>query len=205
MSEEEPIESVEISKESLAEKLQFQSSETALKTLAISIIGAFFYLILESIPWPYAAIGLFPLGFIPSLALVASVGAMRGSLAGFLTGYLGTLLFDLVQNGALIAFTLYGVAIGALGFIVGIASYDLPTGRSLGKLSIMSLIGLVFTTLLTVVFGLFVEGLASLVAIASQLIPLLTKGIPTVVLLTPLIVRLLYEATLSQDDGEQTK
>ncbi len=205
MSEEVSIESAEISKQSLAEKLQFQSSEAASRTLAISIIGAFFFLIFESIPWPYSAMGLFPLGFIPSLALVASVGAMRGSLAGFLTGYLGTLVFDLVQNGALIAFTLYGVAIGALGLIVGMASYNLPTGRSLGKLSIMSLIGLVFTALLTVVFGLFVEGLASLVAIAFQLIPLLTKGIPTVVLLTPLIARLWHEAILSQDDSEQTK
>lgn len=202
MSEEESIESVDIPKQSLLEKLQIQSSETALKTLVVSIIGALFFSLLESIPWPYLAIGLFPLGFLPSLALVGAVGAMRGSLAGFLTGYIGTLLFDLIQNGAIVAFTLYGISIGVLGLIVGITNYDLPSGRSLGKLSIISLIGLVFTTLLTVVFGLLVEGLASLVAIAFQLIPLLAKGIPTAILLTPLFARVWYTIAKSPDDSE---
>ncbi|MHA1926029.1 MAG: hypothetical protein ACXABV_15445 [Candidatus Thorarchaeota archaeon] len=190
MTEEETTESIEPTKQSLREKLQVQSSDVALRMLASSILGAILFLLLEMIPWPYMAVGLFPLGFIPALAVVATVGAMKGPLAGFLTGYLGTLVSDIVLNGAIAVFTLYGAAIGVLGFIVGLASYDLARGRYLAKLSIMSLIGLVFTALLTVVIGLFVERIASLAAIGFQLLPMLTKGIPTVILLTPLFARI---------------
>jgi uncharacterized membrane protein len=173
--------------------------------LAASFLGAVLYLILEMIPWPYLAISLFPIGFIPALAVVATVGAMKGSLAGFLTGYLGTLLSDLVLNGAIAVFTLYGAAIGFLGFVVGLASYDLARGRSLAKLSIISLIGLVFTALLTVVIGLFVERIATLAAIGFQLLPMLTKGIPTVILLTPLFARIWHAATRSPDESEPSE
>jgi energy-coupling factor transport system substrate-specific component len=190
MTEEETTESIEPTKRSLREKLKVQSSGVALRMLAVSFLGAVLYLLLEMIPWPYLAVGLFPLGFIPALAVVATVGAMKGPLAGLLTGYLGTLLSDLVLSGAIAVFTLYGVAIGVLGLIAGLPSYDLTRGRSLAKLSFVSLIGLVFTALLTVVFGLFVERLASLAAIGFQLLPMLTKGIPTVILLPPLFARI---------------
>ncbi|MHA2068306.1 MAG: hypothetical protein ACXABY_28420 [Candidatus Thorarchaeota archaeon] len=197
MTEEETTESIETAKPSLREKIQVQSSDTALRMLAVSVLGAFIFLLLEMIPWPYLAVGLFPLGFIPALAVVATMGAMKGPLAGFLTGYLGTLLSDLVINGAIVVFTLYGVAIGVLGLITGIASYDLIRGRSLAKLSLMSMIGLVFTILLTVVFGLLVERIATLAAIGFQLLPLLTMGIPTVILLTPLFARIWQHITFS--------
>lgn len=189
MTEEETTESIEPEKQTLREKLQVQSSNVALGTLAASVLGATIFLLLEMIPWPYLAVGLFPLGFIPALAVVATVGAVKGPLAGFLSGYLGTLLSDIALSGAIAVYTLYGIAIGVLGLVTGFASYEFSRGRSLAKLSVMSLIGLVFTTLLTVVFGLFVERLASLAAIGFQLLPLLTKGIPSVILLTPVFAR----------------
>ncbi|MHA2142496.1 MAG: hypothetical protein ACXADC_12635 [Candidatus Thorarchaeota archaeon] len=202
MTEEETPESIETAKPSLREKLQVQSSNIALRTLAISLLGAIIFLFLEMIPWPYLAVDLIPLGFIPALAVVATVGAMKGPLAGFLTGYLGTLLSDIILSRAIAVFTLYGAAIGVLGLITGLASYDLVKGRSLAKLSVMSLIGLIFTTLLTVVFGLFVERIASLAAIGFQLLPMLTKGIPTVILLTPLFARI-WESVTSRPTAEE--
>ncbi|MFW9966936.1 MAG: hypothetical protein ACFFEA_07265 [Candidatus Thorarchaeota archaeon] len=197
MTEEETTESKGPARHSMREKLQVQSSEVARRTLAAAVLAAILFFLLEMIPWPYLAVGLFPLGFIPALAVVATLGAMKGPLAGFLTGYLGTLLSNLVLNRAIVAFTLYGAAIGVLGLIAGIASYDLARGRSLAKLSVMSLIGLIFTALLTVVFGLLVERIASLAAIGFQLLPLLTKGIPTVILLTPLFARIGQHITSS--------
>jgi energy-coupling factor transport system substrate-specific component len=191
MTEEEIVESEEEeAKPPFRENLRAKISGVTLRTLAVSVLGALIFLLLEMIPWPYLAIDLFPIGFIPALAVVAAVGAMKGPLAGFLTGYLGTLLSDIILSRAITVFTLYGAAIGVLGLIVGLASYEFDKGRSLAKLSLMSLIGLVFTTLLTVVFGLYVERIASLAAIGFQLLPLLTRGIPTVVLLTPLFARI---------------
>ncbi len=203
MTEEEATESIETDEQSLREKLQVQSSDGALRMLTVSILGAIIFLLLEMIPWPYLAVDLFPLGFIPALAVVATIGAKKGPLAGFLTGYLGTLLSDIVLSGTIAVFTLYGAAIGVLGLITGLASYDLVSGRSLAKLSVMSLIGLVFTTLLTVVFGLFVERLATLAALGFQLLPLLTKGIPTVILLTPLFARIWESASSTR--AEETE
>lgn len=188
MTEEVTPESTETPSEPKTRRIK--RPENVLRTILVSIIAALLFLVLDVIQWPYTAIGLFRLGLAPALAVVASIGAVRGPLAGFLTGYIGKILSDFVLSGAIVAFTLYGLAIGFLGLVVGLASYDLTSGRSLVKMSVLSAIGLVFTALLTVVFGLFVEGIASIVSIGFQLLPMLTVGMPTVILLTPLFARI---------------
>ncbi|MHA2286822.1 MAG: hypothetical protein ACXABZ_13230, partial [Candidatus Thorarchaeota archaeon] len=150
--------------------------------------------VISMIPMPYTAISLIKLGFLPALAIICVVGAIRGPLAGFLTGYLGVVIYGLVSYNVIVTYTLPAVAYGIMGLIVGLATYDFTNGRSLGKLSLLSLIGFVFTTLLVVVIGLTIEGYATLAAIGLQLLPLLTSGIPTVILLTPIFARLWYLA-----------
>ncbi len=156
----------------------------------VALLGAFIYFLVELIPMPHMSVGFFVLSLAPTLSIIAVVGAIRGPIAGFLTGYLGRLLSDLILNGIVATLTLYAVAFGMLGLVVGLASYDLSSGRSLAKLSLMSVIGLVFTVLLTVVVGLMLERVATIVAIGFQLVPLLTIGLPSVILLTPLLARL---------------
>ncbi len=190
MSETEPVEPQEIPKPSLREKSRVQDSSAAGRTLLFALLGAFIYFLVELIPMPHMSVGFFVLGLAPTLSLIAVVGAIRGPIAGFLTGYLGRLLSDLIVNGIVATFTLYAVAFGLLGLVVGLASYDLSNGRSLAKLSMMSVIGLVFMVLLTAVVGLTVERVATIVAIGFQLVPLLTIGLPSVILLTPLLARL---------------
>ena len=85
-------------------------------------------------------------------------------------------------------------AFGVLGFIVGIASYDFSNGRSLAKLSVLSTIGFVFTVLLVVVIGITIEEYSVLAAIAFNMLPLLTTGIPTLIFVTPVIARLWFHA-----------
>ena len=192
MSEKETVEPEVDSVEEIQEKLEIQSREAILHTIIIALIGSILYFLLEMVPTPYLTVGLIPFGIIPSLAIVTTVGTIRGPIAGLLTGYIGVFLFDIILNGTIVAFTLYGLAIGVMGLIVGIGTYDFANGRSLAKLSIMSMIGLVFSALLTAVFGIFVEGVATLVVIAFQLLPILTLGLPSVFLLTPLLVRVWY-------------
>ncbi|MHA2423548.1 MAG: hypothetical protein ACXAEF_02100 [Candidatus Thorarchaeota archaeon] len=189
MSEDEVIETSETPVEEVLDKFEIRSREEILHTIILAIFGSLLYLVLETLPMPYLTIGLIPLGILPSLAIVSTFGAIRGPLAGLLTGYIGVLLSDLILNGTIVAFSLYGLAIGVLGLIVGIGNYEITNGRSLAKISVMSVIGLSFTALLTAVFGIFVEGVATLVVIAFQLLPLLTLGLPSVFLLTPLFAR----------------
>ncbi len=189
MSETESTAPQETPSRTLMEKLKIQSSNTILLTLIASFLGAIIYLGIEMIPMPYLAVSLFTFGLVPSLSVIAAVGAIRGPIAGLMTGYIGGLLVDIILNGEIVALTLYGLALGVMGFIVGFANYDFTKGRSLAKLSALSAVGLIFAILLTVLVGLFVEHLAILVVIGFQLLPLLTLGLPTVIVLTPLFAR----------------
>jgi len=189
MSETEPIESETAPDKSVKEKLHLQNTTAVIYTLLAVLLCAVLYMFFEVIPMPILAVGLFSLGLAPALAVIATVGAIRGPIAGFLAGYIGEQLASIFLSGGIVAFSLYGVAFGFLGLIAGLPTYDFTSGRSLAKLSVFSTIGLLFAALITTVVGLFVEQVAVLVAIGFQLLPLLTIGLPTVILLPPLFVR----------------
>ncbi|TFG97851.1 hypothetical protein E4H12_07615 [Candidatus Thorarchaeota archaeon] len=192
MSETETIQSETTPDKSWMEKLHLQNVYAIMWTLLVVLFGAVLYMFFEVIPMPTLAVGFFSLGFAPALAVIATVGAIRGPIAGFLAGYIGEQLASIFLSGGIVAFSMYGVAIGFLGLVVGLLTYDFTSGRSLAKLSILSAIGLIFAALITTVVGLFVEQVAVLVAIGLQLLPMLTIGLPTVMLLTPLFARFWY-------------
>ncbi len=179
-----------ISKARVMEKFHIQSTEMLVWTLLYSLLGVTIYVAISGVTMPYIIVDMFTFGLAPALAIIALAGAIRGPLAGFLTGYLGTLLSGILYYGVVATMTLPSAAFGILGFIVGLATYDLANGRSLIKLSILSAIGFIFTVLLLVVIGLVVEEYATLVAMGFVLLPELTLGLPSVLLLTPVLGRL---------------
>lgn len=174
----------------LSEKLRVQDWTIALITIVFGLVGAGVFVVVNAIPIPYTMVSLFKFGLSPALAIIALIGGIRGPLAGFLTGYLGVITYDLLFFNTVVTLTLPALSYGILGLIVGIASYDLSNGRSLGKLSVLSTIGLFFTALLLVVFGLYVEQTAVLAEIGFVMLPLLTTGLPSVILITPILARL---------------
>jgi len=178
------------------EKFQIQNADATLRTIIYSLLGVGMYVVLLMIPMPYIMISLFKFGLAPALTIIALVGAIRGPIAGFLTGYLGQIVYDLVSYNVIVTMTLPALAYGIMGFIVGLASYEFNRGRSLAKLSILSLVGYTFTILLVIVFGLLVEDYSVLAAIAFSLLPMLTVGIPTVILLTPVLARIWHQLEL---------
>ena len=192
MTEETTTESEEISKKSILDKFQINGVMMLIWTIIYSLIGAGLVVLLSwpVIPKPYLMVDLFKFGLLPIISIIAVAGAIRGPIAGFLTGFLGVVISDLLFYGAIVTMTLPAMAYGVLGFIVGLASYDFTNGRSLGKLSVLSAIGMVFTTLLIVVFGLMVEVYATMAAIGFVMLPLMTLGLPTAILLTPVLARL---------------
>ena len=174
----------------LVEILRIQHWTISLVTLVFGLVGAGIFVLVHSVSMPFIMISLFKFGVIPSLAIIAMVGAIRGPIAGFLSGYLGLITYDLLVINTIVTYTLPALAYGVLGLIVGLASYEFSNGRSLAKLSLLSMIGLIFTGLILVVIGLFVEQIAVLAGIGFTLLPLLTSGLPTVLFVTPILARL---------------
>ncbi|TXT56708.1 MAG: membrane protein of unknown function [Candidatus Thorarchaeota archaeon] len=161
-------------------------------TIVFGIIGALLVTFLMLIPFPYVMVTLFKFGLVLPLAFIALVGAIRGPIAGMLSGYLGMLLYDLVASGAFVGFTLPAASYGVLGFIVGLGVYDFENGRSLGKLSILATVGLLFTSLLILLLALTIQDYAVLAAIGFVFLPLLTTGLPSVIILTPVLARIWF-------------
>jgi hypothetical protein len=174
----------------ILEKLRVEHWTAALITTIFGLVGAAVFVFVNTIDMPFMMVSLFKFGLAPSLAIIALIGGIRGPLAGFLAGYIGVVAHDLLFFNSVVSFTLPAVAYGVLGLIVGIVSFDFSNGRSLGKLSILSAIGLVFTALLLVVFGLYVQNYSVLVGLGFVMLPLLTTGLPTVILITPILARL---------------
>ncbi|MHA2425735.1 MAG: hypothetical protein ACXAEF_13170 [Candidatus Thorarchaeota archaeon] len=174
----------------MREKLRIQHWTAALTTIIIGLVGAGVFALINAIPMPFTMVSLVKFGLVPALAIIGFVGGMRGPIAGFLTGYFGVISYDLMVYNVVVTLTLPAFAYGVLGLIVGLATYDFSNGRSLGKLSILSTVGLVFAALLLVVFGLFVEQTSALAGIGFVMLPLLTTGLPSVILITPILARL---------------
>lgn len=178
------------SKENLLKKFQIQSLKEFLISVLYSLIAIVCYLFLSLLPKPYTMIGLLKFGIIPALAIIPTLGAIRGPLAGFITGYLGSLLADLIFYQTVLAFTIAYLPFGILGFLVGLARYQLKNGKSLAKLAILSTLAFLLSVILLAVIALTIQQISLLVILGFVTLPLLTMGIPSVFLLTPLYSRL---------------
>jgi energy-coupling factor transport system substrate-specific component len=164
----------------------FETVEAKRKTVLYSLIGAGIFILIAMIPKPFKMVGLFKFGLLPALAIIAVVGAIRGPIAGLLTGYVGTVLHDLIFYTVIVIWTLPALAYGFLGFFVGFSTYNMTKERSLIKLSAYSGVGFILSAFLILLIGLAIESIEVLVEIAFVLLPLLTIGVPSVVLLTPI-------------------
>ncbi|NWF96111.1 MAG: ECF transporter S component [Candidatus Thorarchaeota archaeon] len=168
---------------------RLDSRSAILLTLTTGALGAVLYAWLLTLPLPHLVVSLFVLGFSPAVVIIALVAAIRGPLAGFVTGYLGHVLNGLF-HGTVLAMTLPALAAGVMGLIVGARSYDLKNGRSLAMLSLTAVVGYLLMTMLTVAVGFLVIVYSPLVLLGFVLLPMLTLGLPSVFLLTPVAARL---------------
>ncbi|MHA1614095.1 MAG: hypothetical protein ACTSYJ_04575, partial [Candidatus Thorarchaeota archaeon] len=191
MTSEDTIISPE-SEKSIVDRLYLQNSREILLTIICIVLGISLFLGFSLIQMPYIMISFFALGLAPAYAIIAVTGAIRGSFAGFIVGALGKLFTDLFLYGVIPLMGLPCLAYGVLGLIVGLTTYDFTVGRSLAKMSILSMVGLAFTLMLVVVIGLLLGDVAILVGIAFVLLPQLTLGLPSVFLLTPIFARIWY-------------
>ncbi len=190
MSKENQETETPVTVSTVFEFLRMKDARMAAETILFAVVVAVIYALISIIPMPFVMEGLFTLGLVPALALIAFAGAIRGPIAGLLAGYLGEVIYGLLVYNVVVTFTLPALAYGVLGLVVGMASYELSSGRSLVKMSLLSAFGLIMTALLLVIIGIVIEGYATLVAIGFVLLPVLTAGLPTVVFLTPVLARI---------------
>ena len=190
MSEQKKNKMKKFSAEFLLEKLQIQSSKALLITLLYSGIAIVIFLLMSLIPQPFIMNGLFKFGLILPLALIPTIAAIRGPLAGFITGYIGTFLFDFLVFRVILLVTIPYLPYGLLGFLIGLANYEINNGKSLAKLAIISTLVFLLSVLLLTIIGLTMQGISILVFLGFVVLPLLSMGIPSIFLLTPLYSRL---------------
>lgn len=177
-------------KTSRSRRLYVQSGPLLAWTIVYSVLGAIMFAFVSLVPMPYVMISLFKLGIMPAIAIIAVAGAIRGPIAGFLTGYIGTVIHDMISAGVIVTMTLPAAAWGILGFIVGLASYDFTRGRSLVKLAVASVVAYVLTLLVLLLIGLRIEIYPTLAIMAFFMIPMISAGIPSVFLLSPIYARI---------------
>ena len=190
MNRQKAINIRKISKENLLKKFQIQSLKDVLITLLYSLIAIVCYILISLLPKPYTMVGLLKFGVIPALSLIPLLGAIRGPLAGFITGFFGPLFFDLIFNQIVLAFTISYLPFGILGFLVGLARYQLNNGKSLVKLALLSTLAFFLSVILLTVISLTIQQTSLLVVLGYVTLPLLAMGIPSIFLLTPLYSRL---------------
>jgi hypothetical protein len=183
----------EISKKTILEKFQMVNPKMILWTLIYAIIGTILYVGVALIPMPYLAEELMLFGLLPALVIIALVGAIRGPIAGFLVGYLGEVIYGLLAYNVIVSLTIPAMAYGVLGFVVGLKTYDFTDGSSLLRLSILSMIGYVFTILLVVVNGIVIEVYSLDAGLLYIMLPMITMGIPTLLFVTPVVARIWHE------------
>ncbi len=187
---QQPPEAAVKPKRSRSQRLYIQSGPLLAWTIAYSLLGAALYVLVSLIPMPYTLISLFKFGIVPATAIIGVAGVIRGPVAGFLTGYLGTIIYDLISAGGIVTMTLPAAAWGILGLIVGLFSYDFTRGRSLAKLAVVSVVANLATMLILLLVGLRIEVFPTLAIIVFFMIPMLTAGIPSIFLLSPIYARI---------------
>jgi hypothetical protein len=170
-----------------------ENPKMILWTLIYAIIGTILYVGVALIPMPYLAEELMLFGLLPALVIIALVGAIRGPIAGFLVGYLGEVLYGLIAYNVVVSLTIPAMAYGVLGFVVGLKTYDFTNGSSLLRLSILSMVGYVFTILLVVVNGIVIEVYSLDAGLLYIMLPMITMGIPTLLFMTPVAARIWHE------------
>jgi hypothetical protein len=188
--EPETVQEDKISMGSILEKFQIQSTNMIIWTIIYAIIGTVLYVGVALIPMPYIAEDLMLLGLLPALVIIALVGAIRGPIAGFLVGYLGEVFYGLLAYNVIVTMTLPAIAYGLLGFFVGLTTYDFTNGKSLLRLSILSVVGYLLTIMFGFVIGIAIEVYSFDAWLLYIMLPMVTMGIPTLFFLTPVVARI---------------
>ncbi|MHA1905254.1 MAG: hypothetical protein ACXADL_16915 [Candidatus Thorarchaeota archaeon] len=169
-----------------------QRSRHVLQVFKCAIFWAAAYVLFSFHPKPQIAVSFLVFGVVPAWPVITTAGAYGKSSVGFLTGFLGTIAFDLITTGTVLIYLLPAIAYGIMGLITGFAKYDFTNAYSLLKLALMSMLGMIFSAILIVGIESTTLAYTTLTDFVNGLFPLLTIGIPSVFVLTPIYAVVWY-------------
>jgi uncharacterized membrane protein len=198
MSQEKPL------KNKIMEIIRVSSKELLYWTVGGSIIGVVVYFILGLIRFPSVTyfgldlgLAVFPITGGVDLPLIwtAIVAVFCGPLAGFLTGYFGSLLIDFLIFEQIIAITSINLSIGLAGLIIGIPNYlrdeGFSDGRRLAKLVAYSFLGFIVMFLGLLIGYLVIAGQSFEGSLLYNILPYFTIWLLSLVVIGPVIIRIL--------------
>lgn len=163
-----------------------QRSRRVLEALKCSFLWALAYILFSFHPRIEVPVSFLVFGVVPAWPVITTAGAYGRSAVGFLTGFLGTIAFDFLTVGTVLIYALPAVAYGVMGLVTGLARYNPTSVRSLVKLSMVSALGMILTALSIVAIESVSLVYVTMTDVIFTLLPLLTVGIPTVFILTPI-------------------
>jgi hypothetical protein len=183
-----------IGKASILHFLRIESKGEAEKTLIGALLGAVFYISLYSLELPsFRAMGYVTVQIDPAILAIPVAAAFFGPLAGLMAGLLGSFGVDAFFTQQVIAMGLINFSFAALGFVSGIPRYPrgFSTWRALAKVVLFTMAGSAVMAAIYLVALISVANQNMLVTLLYNYLPFLTPALITLLLLTPVAVRIL--------------
>lgn len=174
--------------------LRLQTRGRALRTILGIIIGVAAYILLYQLVLPsYKLMSLITVQFNPAILVIPVVAAFCGPLAGFLVGLLGSAGADALFTQQIIALGLINIAYGLLGLVAGSPSYGrgFSSGRTLGKLVLFTIAGLLVMAVVYLAALIVVAGQNLLPTLLYNFLPFVSVSFITLFLMTPVAVRII--------------
>lgn len=181
-------------KERTLHLLRLQTRQDAVRVLLGVLIGTLGYIAFYPVDLPsYMALGLITVQIKPAILVIPVIAAFFGPLAGLLAGLLGSMGADMLFTQQIVAFGLICISYGLLGFIVGIPRYrgGLSPGRVLAKLMLFTMAGFLAMDLVYLGGLVLVVGENPLAALLYNFLPFFTPSLITLLVMTPVAVRIL--------------
>jgi hypothetical protein len=174
--------------------LRIDSKGAATRSLIGTILGAVFYIALYRLDLPsFRVMELVTVQIDPAILAIPVAAAFFGPLAGLLAGLIGSLGADALFTQQVIAFGLINLSYAILGFVAGIPRYPkgFSTWRSLAKVVLFTMAGFALMALIYLGALIMVAHQNMLVTLLYNFLPFFTVSLITLLLLTPVTVRVL--------------
>lgn len=176
----------------LKERVGLVSRTAVSWTVIWALLGIGMFFVSRFLRLPGITAGLFTFEIVPYFIVLVVFAAFGGPLAGFLTGFCGTLLFDALVGGTIVWAGTAALGFGLFGLIAGwpMVRKDPANGRNLVKLAVASLLGWLLNAAMLLFGALVVGQMSILLALLWMLLPYLTTGLTTIIVFPPIVVRL---------------
>ena len=174
--------------------LKLNNASSAKNILIGTCFGIIFYVLLDFLTLPYYLInGLIRIQVDLALIVVPVVAVFCGPIAGFLAGFIGSLLSDALYNHQIVAFGLVNLSAGLVGFFVGIPTYDVKQGlfghwKTLAKFLLFTVIGVIVASIFLLLVLVTVANQSIVMTLLYNFLPFLTVSAISLLFIAPIAV-----------------